>query len=789
MKPRRHAPADNRPAAVRMRTDRRVRAAHAPRRRAHLHRLHLRRHRRRRRHLLLRRERGRAHRIHRTVPGVKTRRHRRRVRGIGQRGGSRRAGGGVGIGRVAGVTGAVRAGHGAGHVSGAVSGNVAGRVRIRSPVLGPDVVLGSLPPPTPSRRRRSRPPDRPPRGERAAVPREARHAAGSPERVRDRPAARRRDPRAPRARAGSRPHGVHPPPELRRSSQLPHLRRVQTVSRGFVGVQALVAGHAVHVRDGIVRAEAQQVLSQVFVPVRERKVQRRVTRARLRVDERQPRRVRGEIRPLEHQLGRLPLVVLRGDVEQSQAVLIPHRRVDALELEQFIELLRPTVPRAAERLHDVLARRLPRGSPARARTPPALRDAGIHGAPGGALAPSRGARRQPRRRRKRGRDGLQRRTRQIGARRIGQTPPGLGLTPPVVDAIDARDDARAVDDAPRAPSPVAFDTIAQVQADVAIRSRRLRRDWDEIERDVRVGPRRGGETHRRRPFRGRRIAGRALRLLRRVRGRPRQASGRLFVRRARPVVRAVVGFGFGFGFVDARTMFLRRFPGEPGEVVEGAAPLRRLVRRPREEVDGPRVAHEREAHRRGRRASLEPFERGGLVPRHDGGDVGEGESRRQRRLGGVPRVPPLELPAVGGDAEEPDLRPRRRRRGGAERELGEQPASLGLAQVRFRRLLLGQADAPGLAHAAAYDAADPPRVGRRRLVQGVTHEGRAGEVRRGRSGGPEGGGARIPPPARSGGRRPSAGVAPEASLPAQRALLMRESRRGEPRRRAGGLGR
>mmetsp|Transcript_11186 Transcript_11186/g.50715 ORF Transcript_11186/g.50715 Transcript_11186/m.50715 type:complete len:201 (+) Transcript_11186:1959-2561(+) len=52
LKPRRHAPAEiYRPVrTVRtMRTHRRMRAAHAPSRRAHLHRLHLRRHRRRRR--------------------------------------------------------------------------------------------------------------------------------------------------------------------------------------------------------------------------------------------------------------------------------------------------------------------------------------------------------------------------------------------------------------------------------------------------------------------------------------------------------------------------------------------------------------------------------------------------------------------------------------------------------------------------------------------------------------------------------------------------------------------
>jgi hypothetical protein len=71
----------------------------------------------------------------------------------------------------------------------------------------------------------------------------------------------------------------------------------------------------VHVRHRIVRAEAQQVLTQLVVPVREREVQRRVTQIRLRVYELEARRVRGKIRPLEHQLGGFSLVILRRHVE------------------------------------------------------------------------------------------------------------------------------------------------------------------------------------------------------------------------------------------------------------------------------------------------------------------------------------------------------------------------------------------------------------------------------------------------------------------------------------------
>jgi hypothetical protein len=71
----------------------------------------------------------------------------------------------------------------------------------------------------------------------------------------------------------------------------------------------------VHVRHRIVRAEAQQVLTQLVVPVREREVQRRVTQIRLRVYELEARRVGREIRPLEHQLGGFSLVILRRHVE------------------------------------------------------------------------------------------------------------------------------------------------------------------------------------------------------------------------------------------------------------------------------------------------------------------------------------------------------------------------------------------------------------------------------------------------------------------------------------------
>ena len=152
--------------------------------------------------------------------------------------------------------------------------------------------------------------------------------------------------------------------------------------------------------------------------------------------------------------------------------------------------------------------------------------------------------------------------------------------------------------------------------------------------------------------------------------------------------------------------------GEPGEVVEGAAPLRRLVRRPREEIDGPRVAHEEKhiaggAARRLNRSkaavscpatTAETSARASL----DGSAglaASFGSPHWSSRPSGVTRKNRIFGLAVA-DAVAPN------------RSLVSSPPALGGAGAR--RLLLGQADAPSLAHAAAYDAADPPRVGRKR---------------------------------------------------------------------------
>ena len=154
--------------------------------------------------------------------------------------------------------------------------------------------------------------------------------------------------------ARTRPQRLRAPLAPLAPRHLEHLRRVEGLARGFVRVQALVAAQAVHVDDSVVRAEADQPPREVVVPVREREVQRGLPRVRLLVHHVARRRVAREVGALQHELSGFALVVLRRDVQERQAVRVARVRVHAPG-KQRVQLFRAPVPRARERLHQILA--------------------------------------------------------------------------------------------------------------------------------------------------------------------------------------------------------------------------------------------------------------------------------------------------------------------------------------------------------------------------------------------------------------------------------------------------